>query len=308
MKNALSVFFGIDRTYVSVMRPTPKGLALDFIDATRNAVDLENPFDDASKAGEMELNEFIEENKDKVEKINVTIPAEMVFVTQFPGQPGMSVDELRQLVDLEIRQAFPQFNPEEFVTTITPMEQTKDGIHMMMATIVQRDILDTIKEIFQNKMPVQDIEISQLNAHSSFLYNYPEAANKTIMIFGIQEQFIDVSIVKNTKPAYYNLLSLSNPDKLGEMFEEEFNKVKETTVEQIDGAYFFGMGLTKELYFHAWETSMAIGLETGRMNAFRMVTTDLDKRRKDYCSRIMHIAPPCIGAHIPAYHERIRLI
>ena len=60
------------------------------------------------------------------------------------------VDELKQLVDLEIRQAFPQFNPEEFVTTVTPMEKNKDGIHMMMATIVQMDILETIKEIFQN--------------------------------------------------------------------------------------------------------------------------------------------------------------
>lgn len=307
MKATLSVFFGVDRTYATVMTPTAKGLTLDFVDATRNPIDLENEDDEISQAGLMELNEFIDKVEKDVEKVSVTIPAEISFVTQFPGQKDMPKEELNQLVDLEIKQAFPQFNPEEFVTTVTPMEPTKDGTNMMMASIVQRDILDSIANIFQNKLAIQNIEISQLNTHSSFLYNNPEAANKTIMILGVQEQFIDVSIIKNSKPAYYNLLSLSNPDSLGELFEEEFNKVLQTTVDQVDGAYFFGVGLTKDLYFKAWETSMAIGLETGRMNCFRMVESSLDKRVKDYCSRTMHILPPCVGGHIPPYHERIRL-
>jgi len=308
MKHIFSVFFNIDRTYATLMEVKEKGLELKFIDSTRTQIDLENISSSESVEGIRELHQMIEQNKDSIESINVAIPAEIVFVTQFPGASGMSNDELNQLVNLEIKQAFPQFNSDEFSSNIIPMEPAKDGSSMMMAAIIQREILDAIKEIFINHLPVQNIEVSQLGAHTSFLYNYPENAEKTNIVFGIQEQFIDVSVIKNAKPAYYNLLSISSPDKIGELFEEEYNKIIANFADQVDGAYFFGMGLTKEIYFQVWETAMAIGImETGRLNAFRMVETTLDQRRRDYCSRMMHVLPPCVGSTIPAYHQTIPL-
>lgn len=307
MKSGLSIYFNIDRAYLAILSQNEKGLNLDYIDATRNKIDLEYTDDPESQAGIKEIYDFIEKVKSKINHISITIPAESVFVTQFPGKQGMSNDQLNKLVNLEIKQAFPQYNTDEFVSNIYPLEQDKNDRSMMLASIMQRDIIDTLKELFKDYLPVSNIEISQINAHTAFSYNYPDSMDKTIMIMGIQDQFIDLSLIKNTKPAYYNLLSFSNKEKLGEMIEEEYNKLKEEVSETIDGIYFFGTGLTKDLYFQAWEMAAFLDLQTNRLNAFRMITTDLDQRAQEYCSRMQHVLPPCIGAAIPDYHNRIRL-
>jgi Tfp pilus assembly PilM family ATPase len=307
MKSGLSIYFNIDRVYLLILSQNEKGLKLEYVDSTRHQVDLEYPEDPDSQKGIEEIYQFIEKVKDRIDHITITIPAESVFVTQFPGKVGMSEEQLSKLVDLEIKQAFPQFNAEEFVSNIYPLEVDKKEKSMMLASIMQREIISTLNNIFDKYLPVSNIEISQINAHTAFLYNYPEAMDKTTIIMGVQDQFIDVSLIKNNKPAYYNLLSFSNKEKFAELIEEAYNTIKKDITDQIDGIYFFGTGLTKQLYFSAWEMASLLELETNRLNAFRMLTTDLDQRQKDYCSRLQHVFPPCIGAAIPEYHKRIRL-
>jgi len=310
MKSAISVFFNIDRTYLAILTPSENSLSLDYVDATRSHIDLENVFDVDGDKGIIELREFIEKVRHKINRVSVTIPAESVFVSQFPGQKGMTEEQLSKLVSLEIKQAFPQYNTDEFVSNIIPLEKRMNGQEMMLASIMQKDIIDTCKEIFKDYLPITNIEISQLNAHTAFLYNYPESLEKNIIILGVQDQFIDLSLLKNSKPAYYNLLSFSDSDKnkFGEIIENEYNKLLNDFINRIDGIYFFGAGLNKDLYFSGWEMASVLGLETGRLNAFRMVKANIEDRAKDYCKIMQHVFPPCVGAAIPSYHERIRLL
>lgn len=308
MKSALSVFFNIDRTYIAILSPTDKGLSLDYIDATREQIDLENIYDAEQDAGVQELHSFIQKIQHKINRVTVTIPAESVFVSQFPGQIGMSTEQLNKLVNLEIKQAYPQYNTDEFVSNIIPMEKNKKGASMMLASIMQKDIIETCKQIFKDYLPVTNIEISQLNAHTAFLYNYPESFNKNIMILGVQDQFIDLSVISNSKPIYYNLLSFPNKDKFNEIVKDEYNKLKEEVIDRIDGIYFFGTGLTKPIYANTLALSEDLNVEIKRLNAFRMVESKLEERQNNYCKIMQHVFPPCIGAAIPAYHERIRLL
>jgi hypothetical protein len=155
---------------------------------------------------------------------------------------------------------------------------------------------------------IDKIEVSQFNAHSAFLYNYPEKAKNTVVLVGIQSNFVDISLVKNGKPVYYNLARLDSPDQIGELCENEFNKLTEEYVDVIHNSMFFGSALTKDMLIQTWEISMMLGIESEKLNAFRMTTTQLDERRREYCSRVSHIFAPCVGACVPAYHERYKLI
>lgn len=310
MKSALSVFFNIDRTYMAIITPEDNSLTLDYVDATRNQIDLENIFDVDGDEGVTELRSFIDKIRHRINRVSITIPAESVFVAQFPGQRDMTEEQLNKLVNLEIKQAYPQYNTDEFVSNVIPLEKRTTGQEMMLASIMQKDIIDTCKEIFKDYLPITNIEISQLNAHTAFVYNYPESLEKNIMILGVQDQFIDVSIIKKSQPAYYNLLSFSDSDKdkVGTFIEEEHKKLLKEVIDKIDGIYFFGTGLTKDIYTAAAAKALDLGLETGRLNAFRMVKANVDERTKNYCKIMQHVFPPCIGAVIPAYHERIRLL
>jgi hypothetical protein len=308
MGKTLSVFFNIDRTYVSIVEPTEKGLDLCYLKATQNSIDLENIDAPMSQIGIEELMEIVAGRTEDLDKIDITIPSESVVVSQFPGSPNIGNNELKQLISLEIRQAYPQVNPEEFSTNIIPMDFRKDGSYMMLAVIIPNVIIRNVLEILRPfDLPINNIEISQLNSHSAFLYNYPERQNQTIAIVGVQDQFMDISIIKNNNPMYYNLISLDEKTKIGEAIEKEHERIVESIVDTVDAAYFFGTGLTKELYLNVWETSMLLNMEVGRLNAFRMLTTSLDDRDREYASRTMHLYPPSIGASFQPYHKRLKL-
>ncbi len=308
MNSALSIFFNVDRVYVAQVEFASKGMILKYVNSTKNRIDLENTENDTSRQGIEELTEILNEINFSGGKVSATIPAESVLVTQFPGNTDMKASDLRQLLQLEIRQGYPQFNFDDFSSIMVPLLASPGQNSMMKAVIIPKQIYSAVGDILKplNK-PVDKIEISQLNAHSAFLYNYPERMDENIALFGVQSQFVDISVIVGGQLAYYELTALPDPSKLAEVVETEITKIMENHIDSINAAFFFGSGLTKDQYLSVWETSMLLGFESGRLNAFRMMESDLSRREKEYCSRTMHIFPPCIGGCIPAYHKRVRL-
>lgn len=308
MSQILSIFFNIDRTYLSVTEPTTKGLSLSYVNSTLNYIDLENLDDNGSLKGIEELDLILSNLDFTIDKIDVTIPAESVLVTQFPGRTGMSEIELRELIALEIRQAYPQFNPNDFSSNLIPMGDRLDGQSMMLAVIIPFEIVKSVHKILgKYDIPINNIEISQLNAHNSYLYNYPENIYKTTAIVGVQNNFIDLSIIKNMKPIYYDLISFTDKNQIGILLLEEFDILNTSVANDIEDIFFFGTGLTNDVLTVAEQTFEGTGINHKRLNAFRMVITKLTEREIEYCSRTMHIYPPCIGGSFKAYHDRIKL-
>lgn len=308
MSLTASVFFNTDRTYVTVVEPTPKGLALEYLNSTESRIDLENPESTESLNGAKELEAILTKFVGKIDRLTVTLPSDSVLVTQFPTTMEIDPSELRRLVDFEIRQNYPQFNFKDFTVSVTPLSVKPDGKRLALGVIIHNSIFKAASEFVKPLGQLIDfVEISQMNANSAFMYNYPEEAKKNTALVCIQNSFIDVSICKAGEPAYYNLLSFSDPMQVGELLENEFTKITEEIVPTIDGAFFFGAGLSKDIMMTCWETAMLMGFEAKRLNPFRMVTTKLDARDREYCSRVFQCYPPCIGGSAPAYHKRFKL-
>jgi len=304
----LSVYFNTDKTYLTVIQPGAKGIEMTYVNSTEHQIDLENMDSLITQRGLDELQGLLDEVDGMADKLTVTIPPESVVVTQIPGDAKMKEDQLRKLIGLEIRHAYPQFNPEQFSSNIIPLANTSKNQNMMLAVIMPREIVKSCLTAFEkSNFDVENIEISQLNAHSAFMYNYPERADQNIIFVSVGEQFMDISVAYKGQPAYYNLLNLPDKSEIGAAFEEEFNNITANVADGIQAAFFFGNGLDKDIYLSLWETAMLLGIEVQRLNAFRMVTTELPERVRQYCSRTQHIFPPCIGGSFPAYHKRISL-
>lgn len=309
MVKTLSFFFNIDRTYVTGISSSPDGFSLDYIDSTIDQINFENLDCEESRNGVAQLNKFIQEMDFKPTRITATLPAETVFITKFPGRIDFTADEFKKLVSLEIRNAYPQFNFNDFDISLVPFKESKDKKQMMLAVIIQQSDYTIINEILEQLgIEVSKFEISQFNAHSSFLFNYPEMKEKNVAIIGIQGQFLDLSVINNNQLLYYNLSSIDSTAKVGEVFEREYNKIIQSYIDTIDACYFFGSGLNKNISLALWETSMMLGIyEAKRLNPFRMMKTSLDNRNKEYCSRAFHIYPACVGGIFPSWHEVIKL-
>jgi hypothetical protein len=309
MVKTLSFFFNIDRTYITGISSSSAGFSLDYIDSTIDQINFEKLDSEESRNGIAQLNKFINEMEFKPTRITATLPAETVFVTKFPGRKDFTPDEFRKLVALEIRNAYPQFNFEDFDISLIPFKESKDKKQMMLAVIVQQSDYTIINEILEPiGIEISKFEISQFNAHSSFIFNYPEMKSKNVAILGIQGQFVDLSVIRGNELIYYNLSSIDSPDRVGEVFEREYNKIIQSYTDSIDACYFFGSGLNKNISLALWETSMMLGIyEAKRLNPFRMLKTNLDSRHREYCSRTFHIYPACVGGTMPPWHEVIKI-
>jgi len=78
-------------------------------------------------------------------------------------------------------------------------------------------------------------------------------------------------------------------------------------VPYVETAFFFGSGLTIDIYAQGENKLAEMMMTTARFNSFRLVTTSLEQRDKDYASRTAHIYPACIGAAIPPFHKSLYL-
>lgn len=308
MSKTISIFFNTDKTYLTYVEKQKDGLELLYLNSTESRIDLEYADSDESVAGMQELSAMIDDIGKEFDRVTLTLPAESVFVSKIPGSADLSPKDLKKLVNFEIRQTFPQFSFEDFTTTVTPLAPTLDGKVMILCVIVPNDILQAATNIISSlNHRINSIEISQLSAHSAFRYNYPELADKNIVLASIQNQFIDISLSKNGVPAYYALASFSSNDQIGEVVEREFQKILSESAETLDGAFFFGNNLNKDIFMACWETSMIVGIEAKRLNPFRMMRSPLGRREREYCARTFQIYPPCVGGSLPSYHHRIKL-
>lgn len=308
MSKTISIFFNTDRTYLTLVDKKPDGLELLYLNSTEGRIDLENPDNDESVLASQELQILFDDIRGDFDRLTITLPSESVLVSKIPGKADFTNDELRKLVNFEIKQSFPQFNFEDFTVSVTPMSPGLDDKIKLLCVITQNDLLNSAATIISPlQHRIDNIEISQLNAHSAFLYNYPELADKNVALACIQSNFIDVSLSKAGEPGYYSLASFSKPDQVGEVIEKEFSKILNEAALTIDAAFFFGSGLSKDVMMSCWETSMMLGMEGKRLNPLRMMRSALGAREREYCSRSFQLFPACIGGSLPAYHNRIKL-
>lgn len=305
----LSVFFNVDRTYVTMISESASGLTLEFIDSTNMKIDLENMESDESITAVNELLFMFAKLQESVDRVSITVPAEITLARQFPGRTGMSEDEILQLVGFELRQIYPQFQQQDFHIRVTPFVPRPDGKQKMMSVIVPKTDYQQMQDILSPLgKPIGNIEISQFSAHNCFLFNYPELIEKNIAIVGFQGNFLDFSVITGGKPVYYNLASIHDTLEIGSLFENEINKIIPQFVNNLDGVFFFGSGLTTEISDAIRETSHMRGIrDAKRLNAFRMMRSTLSDREKEYCARTLHLYPPCIGAAMPAHHEVLHI-
>lgn len=308
-EKTLSIFLNTDRIYLTGVRIDNNRAMLDYIESTNHHIDLENIDSDESKNGLKELESILSGLDFKPDRLTITLPAESIFITKFPAKSTYSKDQLRQLINLELRQAYPEFSYENFQVMITPLYAPKTKQESMIGMIILKSDMEFLSNYFAKfGLKINNFEISQLASYSTFMFNYPEMREKTVMIIGYQGQFLDFTVHKNGQTLYYNINSISDVNQIGEATEKEYAKIQETTVDEVDAVYFYGSSLTRNITLSLWETGMVLGImEAKRLNAFRMMGTTLDKRHLEYCSRTFQIYPPCVGSGLKRWHTLINV-
>jgi hypothetical protein len=307
MKSNLSIYFGTDRTYLALIESQPKGLCLKYINSTNHPIDLDNPENPNSKEGLDELFYLVEAIPEQYHFINLALPLELVLITQFPARPKISKDEILSIVNIEMRQVYPQFDPAQFPTYLFQLKERRNNA-FYLAVIIPRKIYENIKKMTTKlNHLVEKIEISQVNSHNALLYNYPEFFSKNVGIFNIQDGFIDFSIINGKQFISYSLIRYNKSEEIPDLITKHIEGVRKEIDVSPEACFLFGISLTRDLFEFVASKISKHTSTVKKLNPLRMFTTSLSERERAYCSRIAHILPPCVGASIPVYHDRIKI-
>ena len=204
----------------------------------------------------------------------------------------------------EIQQAEPEKTADDFSIMLIPGHATEDGSKHMLAIMTDLALIDMCKKCFSSfKVPIKFTQNSQFSAHSACMMNYPEFAHKTIAILGVQERFIDVSVLTEGNLAFYSLYGITADDDFGSVCIKILTSVLPQYLPSLDLALLYGEGLRKDLLD---TLSHAVTVDTMRFNAFRglLSTTSLGISDIALCNKAAHVFPPAIGASLKPLQEK----
>jgi hypothetical protein len=300
MKSTLSLYFASERTYFALAAPTEQGLELQFASYVTETVRGEEDYLNALE----KLEKVLPAIAAQAESLTMCVPIENVFVHHFPALPISAQDELKRLLGIEIRQAYPHYTLDDFTGQVYPLVPALDGNSQMLAVLMDKKYLMACEFVLGvTARTLEATHISQFAAHGAFAYNYPEYNTSTVMLAGVQERFVDISILRNGKLAYYNLFSLNSPESLTHAATLALEAVLAGIVPYVDAAFFFGPGLRQDT-LQSLRSSFQIPAH--RMNAFRYVKTapGMSQKQIDYCIRTAHLYPSVIGSMLPPLQEQ----
>lgn len=307
MNKTLTIFFSPERTYLALIEPKAKGLELSYIASTSKPIDIENLDSSFSQPGLEEFYDIIKKIEYDYDLVSFSIPIENTILTEFPARPNISKDEILSIINIEIRQNLPQFNPQEFPTYLFELSPRKNQSYYL-SIIIPKLIFKNLKTIASNlDKPVQKIEVSQINSHNAFLYNYPEEHSNVCALLNIADKFIDLSLIKGKEFLWYSLIKYNFTDEIPDLIANKLTEISTEIVSGVDSIFLYGTNLDKILIGKVTNKLQKKYSNIKRLNAFRMFGTNLDDSSRTICARLAHHFPACIGSAIPDYHNRIKI-
>jgi hypothetical protein len=327
-----TLYFDSYRTYCTVLEQHDDVYALTYLNATNEPFDFTRPLEDVLVSDAMhQTASILAPIVGTVRSCAVATTMESVIAYQIPYSNTLTTDELRRLVRLEATEHLPSYDPSQFLATIYPLYGFAANPFMAMSVLVSKTVTSVAEQAAQIlNADLQRLIVTQTAAHTAFRHNYPEERGVTALV-GFQRGYLDVSIIRNSVLLHTMTVSLEKEltntlheaaelgfeqeknalekTGLGELCYDALSEAAEAVKARIEGAYFFGADLSKTALdeLQASPTIRADGISIQRLNPLRRLSTTLDGRLREYCSRVAHILAPSIGAALPEVQSGIIL-
>lgn len=300
----LNVFFDYSRIFFAVIDRNRKGLKLLDIGSTSVPVDLSQEVVDDSNKAIAELKSSLHEIGHNIEELNVIVSNKYASSTQIPFTDDSSSD-LIQLINLEIRQHYPESIDLNFLKKLYLIESKTSKSKMYLLILIKEEILRRVNKLLNfTGLSVNYFTTPLIAAMNCAEYNYPEISHLNRLLIGFSDNFLEVSVNRDCVLSHYNLIDNNNTQNLIPEFDAHIKNLNNTGILTRAG-YAYGNGLTKSSLDSLNEKNTNINGSYNRLNAFRYVKTNLSDEYKDYCFKTAHIYPPVVGACLHGYDKSI---
>ncbi len=295
MEPILSLFLGHSRTYVALLEDGDSYPSLAYVNATSDSVFINQ----GQLQGKQWLEEVLMEIAGAAEQVAIALPMEYAFVHHFPYPEEASDEALETLVETELQTKFAEYDRKDLEIRIYPLAPRSDQRRLVAVIILEKEVIKVLEQIAEMAFgKLVRYDIAQNAAHSALLFNYPELREKNVVVVHIQQEYLDITALRQGTPVIYKLQKAeAEVDRTVESIRTVLEEMLSMYLPFMDAVAVFGEQLTRGLLSQLQQLvhDMAPGVRAFRLNAFRRLTTTLGDRERAYCARTAHLFVPCIG-------------
>ncbi len=225
----------------------------------------------------------------------VTLGTDYYITTNIPRSFIDNKNDFLKLVDLSIKQHYPDKTIADFGIKSIPIHYENK---IEFVCMINKDIIFATKNLIEMLgYTLTDVNPAHISIINSYMYNYIDSILERAVLIQLLDNVFEFTIIADN-----NLIGLEYC-----VIDRDVSSVLETKIEQIvndysikvDSIYLYGDTLNKQTYIKCWETSMIFDINCKRLNALRLISSNLSKREKDHCMRMFHSYNYCIGAALP---------
>jgi hypothetical protein len=295
-KQIASLYFGKYNLLLAVLERTDNCYNLQYIKKLNNILDLKTFSLEDSETTINEISQIL--SQFSISGFFVTLNPDYYIVAQIPGCIEKNKDEFLKLVNLSIEQHYSNKDINDFRIKSIPINSVPP---MEFVTIINNDIIIAIKNLIAMfECEIIDINPEHISAINSFNFNYPEKNTETIILVQLLNNILEFIIISNNQILGFTYSILEKDIPVSKIVENELSHIaKNYNLKDINCIYFYGDKLNKQEYLDYWKAGMIISQDCRRLNPFRLINSNLEKRDKDYCIHMFQMYVLCIGGALP---------
>lgn len=230
---------------------------------------------------------------DGYKKLTLSVSPEWTFQSIIPTPPQQSESILPDLLKTDLEIMAPTLKKEHWDVAYTPIAVRQDKAPVSLVLGLRGSLK---KSIFDGLgLPNSTVVVpGVLSIHRSFLYNHPEQQENNIALLGIYQNILEVSVLRRGVLGFYRLVHFNSSRDIPEKSDDLLNEILSEHVPFVDGIYFYGSLLTKEVVDQSSAILALTVPNVDRFNPFRLVRVDLGERERQFAGRMAH----CYGANV----------
>src|SRR6056300_1523813 len=294
--NSLSIFFSSDKVYCGLFSRTPKGIKLIDLSTTLDPIDLDDLDSELTIKATNQLKRCLSEFDSKVSEFNIVLDNENSFWTVIPGNEFTNESDLKRILELEIKNNVKSFNLNDFEFRVYPHgKKDEEDNDQLFVIYFRKEIINNCNKILEIVGLKPDyIVTSQLASQNTIEYNYPDSSHLYSLLINKEEEFCDITVSNDNKTFYYDLLKANDDESL---IENLIKTIRTIESEGLNAGKLLlsGSKLTKKFIEKLNDET---SLNFNRINSFRLVRANVEKRMKDYCFRTAHLFSPVVGGSL----------
>lgn len=164
------------------------------------------PFDGADAEGtatpeqfQEYLRAFMKVNRVKATQVSVALDTALLFLNSIPAEDGLPRTKIKELVEWELHQYFPDSSPADFITDVHVMATHREkGWNELLAVSIRRRYILAIKDALKALgLSLHIVDVDHFSADMALRVNYPDTYRRYLALVGVKENRLDISLMKN---------------------------------------------------------------------------------------------------------------